>query len=161
MKVRKIDKAEVYKLLDCIMALSAYHNQVSINFKGCYPNRPYSTTLKMFEDNLENGISQIGVVENPEKIMGFCKIDIYQNSGKLDYLMVLEEYRGNGYGKLLMDWAMEQFSKHNVGRIEVKVVDGNETIHLYEKYGFKMNAHILCFKHQEEERTSLLPCRKQ
>ena len=26
---------------------------------------------------------------------------------------------------------------------EVKVVDGNKAIHLYEKYGFKMKSHIL------------------
>ena len=150
MKVRKISKTEVNKLLECIMALSAHHNQISVNFKGCYPVRPYDATLKMFADNLENGTSEIGVIEISEKVAGFCKIDIHQNSGKLDYLMVLEEYRGNGYGKLLMDWAMERFSKYNVSCIEVKVIYGNETIHLYEKYGFKMSAQILWIRHDSK-----------
>ena len=147
MRVREIDKTEVHKLLGCIVALSAYHNQASINFKGCYPSRPYADTLRMFADNLENGISQIGIVENSEKVIGFCKIDMHHNAGKLDYLVVLEEYRGKGYGKMLMDWAMEQFAKRNICCIAVKVVDGNEAIHLYEKYGFKMNAHLLWRKH--------------
>ena len=56
---------------------------------------------------------------------------------------MLKEYRGKGYGKALMDWAMSSFDRNGVHQIEVKVVDGNEAIHLYEKYGFKMNAHIL------------------
>lgn len=75
--------------------------------------------------------------------MGFCKIDICGNVGKLDYLVVLKEYRGKGYGKALMDWAMSSFDGNGVHHIEVKVVDGNEAIYLYEKYGFKMNAYIL------------------
>ena len=61
-------------------------------------------------------------MEDNGSVVGFCKIDICGYVGKLDYLVVLKEYRGKGYGK---------------------VVDGNEAIHLYEKYGFKMNAHIL------------------
>lgn len=44
-----------------------------------------------------------------------------------------------------MDWAIRMFAEHEIQQIEVKVVDGNETIHLYEKYGFKMNAHILMY----------------
>ncbi len=42
-----------------------------------------------------------------------------------------------------MDWAMAVFSESGVRKIEVKVVDGNNAIHLYEKYGFRMNAHLL------------------
>lgn len=42
-----------------------------------------------------------------------------------------------------MDWAMENFEKCGAEKIQVKVVDGNEAIHLYEKYGFRINAHIL------------------
>ena len=82
-------------------------------------------------------------MEDNGSVVGFCKIDICGYVGKLDYLVVLKEYRGKGYGKALMDWAMGSFDRNGVHHIEVKVVDGNEAIHLYEKYGFKMNAHIL------------------
>lgn len=143
MNIHKITQSEIGKLLECISALSEYHNDISINFKGFYPSKPYKTTLALFTENLKSGMSQIAAVEDREKIIGFCKIDILNNIGKLDYLIVLQEYRGNGYGKMLMDWAMEQFNKSNVEHIEVKVIDGNEAIHLYEKYGFKMKSHIL------------------
>lgn len=77
-------------------------------------------------------------------MIGFCKIDIEDTKGILDFLVVLKKYRGNGYGKELMDWAMAMFHQSNVEQIEVKVVDGNDTIHLYERYGFKVRGHIMC-----------------
>lgn len=59
---------------------------------------------------------------------------------------MLPDYRGKECGRVLMDWAMEQFDKSKVKRIEVKVVDGNNAIYFYEKYGFQINSHILCRK---------------
>lgn len=144
--MREITFDEVDKLKDCIIALSEYHNEVSTNFKGIYPSRPYSETLELFSNAIRNNVSHIAVIEDNVKIIGFCKIDTTDKKGKLDYLVVLKEYRKKGYGKQLMDWAMDMFRKFNVEQIEVKVIDGNDTVHLYEKYGFKMNAHILMYK---------------
>ena len=42
-----------------------------------------------------------------------------------------------------MERAIQAFYRRGVHRIEVKVVDGNAALHLYEKYGFRINAHIL------------------
>ncbi len=42
-----------------------------------------------------------------------------------------------------MNWAMDKLREAGVAFVEVKVVDGNEAIRFYEKYGFKMNAHLL------------------
>lgn len=143
MKMREIQVSKINKLLDCIVHLSEYHNTISVHFKGSYPSRPYNETLNAFSESLEKGQSRIAVIENEEKVIGFCKVDIHEKNGKLDYLVVLQEYRQQGFGKQLMEWAMYTFRKHNVTHIEVKVVDGNNAIHLYEKYGFQMNSHIL------------------
>lgn len=145
MEIREITESEVNNLFMCVSQLSEYHNQVSENFKGVYPSKPYKETLEGFRVSLRKQISHIAVIENPSNIVGFCKVDIdvLHRTGKLDYLMVLEEYRGKGYGVKLMDWAMDTFHKNNINHIEVKVIAGNKTIHLYEKYGFKVNAHIL------------------
>lgn len=144
--MREITAAEVWKLDRCIRVLSEHHNKVSVNFKGDYPTRPYEKTLELFEQALSKQTSKIAVIEENGNIAGFCKIDISGENGKLDYLVMLEEHRGKGYGKKLMDWAINTFQELNVKCIEVKVVDGNEAIHLYEEYGFKMNAHILVKK---------------
>ena len=93
---------------------------------------------------LEENVSRIAVIEEDSGIVGFCKVDLHgDGTGKLDYLVVLPQCRGRKYGKALMDWAMAVFSGSGVRKIEVKVVDGNDAVHLYEKYGFRMNAHIL------------------
>ncbi|WP_196810237.1 GNAT family N-acetyltransferase [Butyrivibrio sp. WCD3002] len=72
-----------------------------------------------------------------------CHRSVCEGRGKIDYLIVLKECRGKGYGDMLMNWAMDQFKQRGVDQIEIKVADGNNAIKFYEKYGFKMNAHIL------------------
>ena len=141
--MREITPDEVSKLYGCIRELSEYHNTKSVNFKGYYPLSSFEKTLESFEAALSSQDSYIAVTEIENRIIGFCKVDINGESGKLDYLVVKEEFRGKGFGKELMDWAMRIFARSNVKHIEVKVVDGNPTIHLYEKYGFKMKSHIL------------------
>ena len=129
--LRQITADEAPRLRACVQALSEHHNRVSVNFKGSYPSRPYDKTLSLFAQALEENVSRIAV-------------DLHgDGTGKLDYLVVLPQCRGRKYGKALMDWAMAVFSGSGVRKIEVKVVDGNNAVHLYEKYGFRMNAHIL------------------
>ena len=144
--MREIAMDEIQKLQECLQALAEYHNAVSVNFKGAYPSRPYEETLKLFEKAFTEGTSRIAVVEDENRMVGFCKIDRNGAHGKLDYLVVQKAYRGKGYGKALMEWALQSFDRCGVHQIEVKVVDGNDVIHLYEKYGFQMNAHLLVCK---------------
>ena len=142
--LRQITADEAPRLRACVQALSEHHNRVSVNFKGSYPSRPYDKTLSLFAQALEENVSRIAVIEEDSGIVGFCKVDLHgDGTGKLDYLVVLPQCRGRKYGKALMDWAMAVFSGSGVRKIEVKVVDGNDAVHLYEKYGFRMNAHIL------------------
>ena len=143
MSIREIMAEEIPKLYACLKALSEYHNEVSLNHKGSYPTKPYEQTLEKFKNDIGSGVSRFAVTEDGEKISGFCKIDLEADCGKLDYLIVLAEYRGKGYGGALMDWAMSRFRESGIRKIELKVVAGNEVIHLYEKYGFKINAYIL------------------
>lgn len=143
MKLYEISADEVFQLYGCLKELSEYHNCVSENFKGAYPSRPYEKTIEIFKYALEEGYSRIAVIEENGDIAGFCKADINGEYGKLDYLIVLEKYRGRGFGNKLMDWVMNCFKGNSVKRVEVKVIYGNEAVHLYEKYGFKINAQLL------------------
>lgn len=142
MNIREIRGNEIASLYEFIAELSAYHNEVSANFKGVYPTHDYNDTLEKFKMQVASGRSHITVIGD-ESICGFCKVYIDGTKGKLDYLMVTREQRGKGYGKVLMDWAMKCFVENGVSAIEVKVIDGNPTIHLYEKYGFKTEALMM------------------
>ncbi|MBQ6560176.1 MAG: GNAT family N-acetyltransferase [Erysipelotrichaceae bacterium] len=141
--MREISTKEVDKLKHCLEELADHHNMVSVNFKGHYPKRPFDETIRIFSDDLEEGKSSIAVIEEDEKVAGFCKIDFDDVVGILEYLVVLAEYRGKGYGTELMEWALNRFEEKGVHDIDVKVADGNKVISLYERFGFKMNAHIL------------------
>ncbi len=112
-------------------------------FAGSYPSRPYEETLALFSRALAEGSSRIAAAEQDGAVLGFCKVDLAGAQGKLDYLVVLPAFRGKGNGRALMDWAMETFRQNGVTQVEVKVVDGNDAIRLYEAYGFRMNAHLL------------------
>ena len=141
--MREIGAAETGKLRECLIALAEHHNKVSVHFKGCYPKAPVEQTIKKFAADIDSGKSAIAVIEDGENVIGFCKTDIDGEYGVIEYLVVLEEQRGKGYGAELMDWAMSRFDASGAVTIDVKVADGNNAVTLYEKYGFRMNAHIL------------------
>ena len=141
--MREIGSDETPKLRECLLALAEHHNRVSVNFKGCYPKTPVEDTVRRFAADIESGKSHIAVTETEGGITGFCKIDIGDTAGVLEYLIVLGDFRGRGYGAELIEWALGRFSDAGVHDIDVKVADGNEAVSLYEKYGFRMNAHIL------------------
>jgi GNAT superfamily N-acetyltransferase len=83
------------------------------------------------------------VIENDRFIVGFCKIDTDGSTGVLEYLVVLDQERGKGYGTALMDWALSTFRNLGINKIDVKVVYGNDAVRLYEKYGFRERSVIM------------------
>ena len=149
--IREIHSEEAGKLYECLETLAEHHNRVSVHFKGCYPKTPSEQRIKQFESELDAGKSRIAVIENDSHILGFCKIGTDGNTGVLEYLVVLDQERGKGYGTSLMDWAMNTFQILEVNEIEVKVVYGNEAIRLYEKYGFRAKSVIMAL-HRSGER---------
>ena len=153
MTMREITQSDIAELSACLSALADHHNAVSVNFKGCYPARPIADTLASFAAQLAGGTSRIAVIADAETVIGFCKTDMQNGFGNVDYLVVLPEYRGCGYGKMLMDWAMEQFRTNHVDQIEIRVVDGNPAMHFYEKYGFAVKSHILGITKETQHET--------
>ena len=143
MTVRELSHGEVYRLEGCLKELAGHHNEVSENFRGRYPKKPFGETLASFERDLRSGRSRIAVIESGEKILGFCKISADGEEGTVDYLIVLKEARGKGYGNTLLDWAMNALRQCGAGRIEVKVVAGNDAVGFYEKYGFRICSYVL------------------
>ena len=141
--MRELPCSETHELEACLRELAGHHNRVSVHFAGAYPKKPFGETLQSFETDVRSGKSKIAVIDLENRIVGFCKTDIDQRQGKIDYLIVLQEYRGKGYGDMLMNWALDLFRQYGVEQNEVKVADGNDAIRFYEKYGFRMNAHIL------------------
>ena len=141
--MREINPNETDKLYECLEALAEHHNQVSVYFKGHYPQTPSEQKIRQFESELEEGRAHIAVAENDGKAIGFCKINTDARPGVLEYLVVLDRERGKGYGAAFMDWALNTFRELGINDIDVKVVYDNEAIRFYEKYGFRTRSVIL------------------
>ena len=141
--MREINPNETDKLYECLEALAEHHNQVSVYFKGHYPQTPSEQKIRQFESELEEGRARIAVAENDGKVIGFCKINTDSRPGVLEYLVVLDRERGKGYGAAFMDWALNTFRELGINDIDVKVVYDNEAIRFYEKYGFRTRSVIL------------------
>ena len=141
--MREIRSEEAYRLYECLESLAKHHNDVSVYFKGLYPTISSEELINSFKKEMEEGKAYIAVVEDEEKVIGFCKISVDCLKGNLDYLAVLKQERGKGYGTALMDWAFNRFRQLQISDIEVKVVYGNDVIDLYKKYGFKEKSIIL------------------
>ena len=154
--MREISYEETDKLYDCLEELAKHHNKVSAHFEGYYPITPSEQRIESFKSELKSGKSFISVIENDQKVIGFCKISADDGKGVLEYLVVLEQERGHGYGAELMDWAMEKFQKLEIGDIDVKVVFGNNAIDFYKRYGFQEKSIVLglCMEYGRNKKLS-------
>ncbi len=141
--MREISFEETDKLYGCLEELAKHHNKVSTHFEGYYPITPSEQRIESFKGELKSGKSFISVIENDQKVIGFCKICVDGGKGVLEYLVVLEQERGHGYGIALMDWAMEKFQELEITDIDVKVVFGNNALDFYKKYGFREKSIVL------------------
>lgn len=58
-------------------------------------------------------------------------------------LFVLDEYRGKGISKLLLETGIEQLKQEGYSEIRLSVFAGNHAIKLYEKLGFKIRTYSM------------------
>lgn len=140
-KVLKIE--EIALLENCLIELAIYHNIVSKNFNGIYPLKSYQETLNAIKKQIKESSSIVNGLLLEGEVIGFCKISFETRNGKLDYLYVNKKYRSQGYGRLLMDWAMSEFQKNNIDMIDLKIVIGNPAEKMYEKYGFQPQQTVM------------------
>lgn len=148
--IREIDYSEVKLLKPLMENLAFHHNNVSINFKGSYPRHLDKERIARFEKEIKEGKSKAFCCFENDKIVGVIKIDIDTDCGVIDYLVVKNEYQAQGYGKALMDIALETFKKYEVKNIELHVVYGNDAVNFYEKFGFKKQSYIMELRRQYE-----------
>lgn len=150
--IKEISADEIKLLKPLMESLANHHNNVSANFKGTYPRHSDKDRISRFELELNHKTSRAFCVYENDNIVGVIKIDIKNKDGVIDYFVVLESCRNfvvlescrnKGYGKALMDKALDTFSKNGVTNIELHVVYGNDVINFYEKYGFKKQSYIM------------------
>lgn len=96
-------------------------------------------TRELFFEEMRNPFSYNFVLCFPSyKIIGFINFWIVPDGIELNNIIVRNEYRGRGYGALLMDFLIKcaDFLKSEKIFLEVKE-DNLIAQNLYKKYGFK------------------------
>ncbi|WP_456274854.1 N-acetyltransferase family protein [Bacillus sp. AK031] len=105
--------------------------------------KPSAEKIKqLIEPLLQKGSCYLIATENG-RLLGWILIGsnkdpfTEQKYGFVYELFVLEEFRGNGISKRLMESGMEHLKQGGYSEIRLSVYAGNHAIKLYEKMGFK------------------------
>jgi ribosomal protein S18 acetylase RimI-like enzyme len=137
--IENLEYTEIGNIMHLLSALADHHNKISVYFSGFYPLKPFEKVISEISQKAKDGYSTVDAVKENGQIIAFSQYTIEQNLGKLEFLAVLPEYRGRGYGRLLMDKLLKYFKIKKIERIELKVAYGNDdTKRFYEHYGFRL-----------------------
>lgn len=99
-------------------------------------------TKHLIESLLEKGSYYLIAIENNE-LWGWALVgknkDQFSNEpiGFVYELFVLEEHRGKGISKQLMEESINQFKQKGCIEVRLNVFEGNRAIKLYEDLGFE------------------------
>lgn len=89
----------------------------------------------------ENDNNQI-VLEVNGKVVGFCNFgksndEEIENCGEIFALYILSEYKGNGYGKKLVEYAQEKLKEMGFDKFIIACLKGNPSNEFYKHIGGK------------------------
>lgn len=97
---------------------------------------------KQSAERIKNSINEqpdyyVLVLQN--KIIGWVyytlNSDRYKNAAEIHSLYVLKEYQGNGYGKLLYNYVVDNILEKNIKKLIIGCLDGNPSNEFYKHMG--------------------------
>ena len=135
--IRRAERRDCARLLELVQELATYERA---------PNE-VTVTLEHFTDSGfgEKPVWWALVAEVDEKIVGFALYYIRYSTWKgqamyLEDILVTNEMRGKGIGKLLFDHLIEEAQEKKFNRIIWQVLDWNEpAINFYKKYNTEID----------------------
>lgn len=96
-------------------------------------------SFKMFELDYKSPFSSYYIMEEDDKLLGYCCISSILGESNLNNIAIAKKYRGSGKASIFMSFLMEELKKDKVEKILLEVRYNNrEALGLYGKFGFKM-----------------------
>lgn len=100
-----------------------------------------SWSENIIKDLLTSSWDKTWVLTENGIICGYCNFRVIAGEGELMRIAVCGSYRGQGYGKILMDQLFREAENEKINDITLEVRASNSSaIALYESYGFKKEA---------------------
>jgi len=101
----------------------------------------YEPLWQQWMDDESNGTSQIFGVEIDGQIIAWMTVakESWNNRLRIHELLVLEEYRGKGVGKMLIEKAKQTARELNCRAVVLETQTNNSAIEFYKKQGFELN----------------------
>ena len=135
MKPAKLKEIEILKRLSKpdFKAITELYNQLG-------PGRKPLTVATI--NILLEGDSELLVIREQGQIIGMATIGFLPTVsgwyGEITHVVIDEGHRGQGFGTLIMEYAIEQAKKHNVTKLHLTSAAHRSEAHaFYEKLGFK------------------------
>lgn len=102
--------------------------------KACF-STPWS--LASFQNDLTNENAVYFCLEDDDKVIGYVGMWVSFGEGNINNIAVLPEYRGQGYGALLLEQLIFYAKEHKFTFLTLEVRASNERARaLYRKMGF-------------------------
>ena len=138
-KIREYKNEDHCQLVEMISIILAEYN-MSLDFAG--PDKDLEDLQNVYFDN--NGAFFIAELDG--KIIGSVAVSkINDEKCELRKLYVLKEHRGRGFGKMLLDKAIDFASSNGYRKMELEVSQKHhKAIRLYEKAGFTKSQTPSC-----------------
>lgn len=112
-------------------------------------NDDYNVLSLFYREFDENGIdlfehdpfSRVFVYEKDNEIIGFISYSIAYDRAEINYIYVSDNHRNDGIASALMEFCIDEVTKHGCVNITLEVSSENKVgIKLYKKFGFSQAA---------------------
>lgn len=136
--IKKILKSD---LSDCLNIFHLGYETVAVEFGLTEENCPYrgraSLPMRKLLADFENETAMFGYFINNE-IVGYIGIKMYEKGiCGLEDIIVLPEYRQNGYGKELLNFCKQKAKEIGSNKVRLGMIDENRRLKKwYEDNGF-------------------------
>lgn len=105
-----------------------------------FPDRLCDTLYETWIENESNGLANaVFVIKEKDDVVGFisCRILNELKEGQISLVAVSQSAQGQGYGKDLVDHAVDWFTSQDISTVRV-ITQGrnNKALRLYERCGF-------------------------
>lgn len=137
-------KENTHEEIRCNIQNSVFHNE----------NRTPLTLKDIYmEEEQDYYISGAGIfVKKDEKYIGYGQIIEDSESGMIVNVGILEEYRGKGYSKFLIDNLLAISRKLGFETIKIKThKDNTVALNLYKSMGFAEEREIILWRYNKRE----------